>query len=285
MNPFLIDSNFEDVYVKGMDVNIRLLVKGDKSGIPLLFVPGITSYSYSFVHLMKKIPDQFYCISMDVRGRGASSWPSQGYKLKDYVEDLLLVINYLISNINSPILIGHSMGARIIAAFASQYPRLVSGLVLIDPPINGPGQRDVYPNPLEEMLLNQKRAVEDGRMDYFRSCLPTDYTELQVQQRAEEYRNVSETAIIESYESFLKEPFHAYLKSLITPTLLLAAEYGDTIREEELSLIQRMNIHINTKILKGVGHMTYKEDPDLVLSNLYAFIRKCLDPVQSASEV
>lgn len=277
MNAFIKNNQFEDVYLKGMDISLHLLVKGDKNGIPLVFVPGITSYCYSFAHLMNDIPDQFYCISVDLRGRGTSSWPSQGYTLSDYSNDLLLVINYLISNPISPVLIGHSMGARIISSFTSQFPRLISGLVLIDPPINGPGQRDEYPNSLEKMLLKEKRAVDEGRMEFFRSCLPAHFTKSQVQQRAEEYRNVSETAIVESYKSFLREPFHAHLKNVTTPTLLLKAEYGDVIREEELALIRRINKNIETKVLKGVGHMTYKEDPESVLTNIYQFIHKHID--------
>jgi N-formylmaleamate deformylase len=281
LNSFIKDSPFEDIYLKGMDVNIHLLAKGDKKGIPLILLPGITSYSYSFAHLMKQIPDEYYCISMDVRGRGTSSWPDQGYKLKNYVDDLLLVINYLVSNPIAPILVGHSMGARIAAAFASEYPKLVSGLVLIDPPINGPGQREVYPNPLEEMFLKQKQAVEEGQIGLFRSYLPPEFTEEQVQQRAEEYRNVSEAAIIESYESLLKEPFHAHLKNVSNPVCLLAAEFGDTIREQELSLIQRMNQVIETQRIKGVGHMIYKEDPAAVVSATIAFINKHIAPITS----
>lgn len=276
MNIFLEEPEFEDVYIKGMDVDLHMITKGDKNGIPLVFIPGITSYSYSFAELLRKMPDEYYCLSLDVRGRGQSSWPSSGYKLKDYAEDLLSVINYLVGNRHKPVIVGHSMGARIGVAFASQYSNLVSGLVLIDPPINGPGQRNVYPNPLVEMFLTQKLAVDEGKLDLFRQYMPEHWTEKQVLQRAEEYRNNSKQAIIESYQSLLYEPFHAYLKNVTVPMLLMAAEFGDTIREDELELIQNLNSFVEAERIKGVSHMIYKDDPDTVIQSILRFVNKHL---------
>ncbi|WP_228551092.1 alpha/beta fold hydrolase [Sporosarcina cascadiensis] len=271
MNIFLESPEFEDIYIKGMNIDLHLIAKGDKNGIPLLFIPGITSYSYSFAELLRKIPNDFYCLSLDVRGRGQSSWPEKGYKLNDYVDDLLNVINYLIGNKHNPIIIGHSMGARIGVAFASQYSNLISGMVLIDPPINGPGQRDVYPNPLEEMFLKQKSAVDEGKMDLFKKLMPEGWSERQILQRANEYRNNSRNAIIESYQSLLYEPFHAHLKNVNVPMLLLAAEFGDTIREDELELIKNLNPLLETELIKEVGHMIYKDNPDIVAQRIVSF--------------
>ncbi|MCM3759878.1 alpha/beta hydrolase [Alkalihalobacillus oceani] len=277
MNIFLENPEFEDVFIKGMDVDLHMITKGDKKGIPLVFIPGITSYSYSFAEVLRKIPDEYYCLALDVRGRGQSSWPTSGYKLSDYAEDLLYVINYLIDNPHKPVIIGHSMGARIGVAFASHYSTLVSGLVLIDPPINGPGQRDVYPNPLEEMFLTQKKAVDEGKLDLFRTYFPENWTEQQVLQRAEEYRNNSREAIIESYQSLLYEPFHAHLKNVTVPMLLLAAEFGDTIREKELELISSLNTYLEAERVKGVGHMIYKDAPDKVVQSILGFVNKHIE--------
>lgn len=276
MNIFLDNPEFEDVFIKGMDVDLHMITKGDKNGIPLVFIPGITSYSYSFAEVLRKIPDEYYCLSLDVRGRGQSTRPKSGYKLKDYADDLLSVINYLVYNRHNPMIIGHSMGARIGVAFASYYSNLVSGLVLIDPPINGPGQRNVYPNPLEEMFLTQKSAVDEGKLDLFRRYMPDNWSEQQIQQRAEEYRNNSREAIIESYQSLLYEPFHAHLKNVNIPMLLMAAEFGDTIREEELELIKNLNTHVEAERIKGVSHMIYKDAPDKVVQSILGFVNKYL---------
>ncbi|WP_019119059.1 alpha/beta fold hydrolase [Brevibacillus massiliensis] len=273
-----VDTNqsmFKDVYIKGMDVDIHLLTKGNQNGIPLIFLPGITSYCNSFLDVLKRIPEEYYCLSVDLRGRGKSTWPSQGYLLKNYMDDLLYVVNYVISNPISPFLIGHSMGARIAAAFGSQFPKLLSGIVLVDPPIHGPGQREEYPTPLAA-FLEQKKAVDEGVIKRFNSYFP-HFNEAQLIQRAEEYRNVAKQAIIESYHSFKKEPLHVYIKSLSIPSLLLQAELGDTIRDEEAELIKRINPNMGTCKVKGSGHMIYKEKPDEFIHYTLDFVNDTLN--------
>lgn len=264
---------FDRMEVRGMDVDINLITRGAPSGIPLIFLPGITSYSVSFSSILTMMPDRFYSISMDVRGRGRSTWPKRSYRLDNYVDDLLNVLNAVVGNPVAPVLVGHSMGARIAAAFASRYSRLISGMVLIDPPVNGPGQRQVYPNSLA-MFLDQKAMVEQGRMDVFRSFFP-NFSAAQVEERAQEYLNVSTEALIESYESLLREPFQIHIKAAQCPVLLLAAEHGDTIRPEEYAVLQRLNGQLEAIRVQGVSHMIYKEAPEETASYIVEFVDRC----------
>ncbi|CAN7466808.1 hypothetical protein LJR029_000710 [Caballeronia sp. LjRoot29] len=37
--------HFDHLYVKGMDIELHLLSKGNRGGIPVIFLLGITSYS------------------------------------------------------------------------------------------------------------------------------------------------------------------------------------------------------------------------------------------------
>lgn len=265
--------SFEHIVVKGMHADIHLIAKGDKNGIPIIFLPGITSYSHSFNKILRLMPDKFYCLSMDIRGRGLSDAPKTGYLLEDYTEDLLNVINALIANPQSPVLVGHSMGARVSAQFGSRYAALISGIVLIDPPINGPGQRALYPNALS-MFIKQKEAVDQGKLDLFRSLLPPSFTEAQVAERAEEYRNVNLHAFIESYHSLLREPFQVYVKMLTVPALLLAAEHGDIIREDELQVLKMINPRMQVERVKDVAHMIYKDAPEQTADYIISFIER-----------
>jgi len=268
------NQGFDDLYVKGLDVNLHLLTKGKKEGIPVIFLPGITSYSLSFKKILNLMPNHYYSLSMDVRGRGLSDAPQTGYRLNDYVDDLLNVVNAVIDHPVSPILVGHSMGARIAAAFGSRYPSLISGMVLIDPPVNGPGQREIYANQLS-MFLQQKEAVDQGKIEVFRSYYPS-FNEEQLTERIEEYRNNNLNAIIESYQSLLLEPFQVHMKMLTTPALLLAAEHGDTIRESELEVLKMINPSMQVERVKGVGHMIYKDAPEQTADSIITFIEKLI---------
>jgi N-formylmaleamate deformylase len=262
--------HFDHLYVKGMDIELHLLSKGNRGGIPVIFLPGITSYSRSVMRMLDLMPDDYHSLALDIRGRGRSSWPKRGYRLADYVGDLLDVLNALADNPVSPVLVGHSMGARIAAAFAARHSSLVSGLVLIDPPVNGPGQRQVYPNALS-MFLQQKAAADLNDMASFRSYLPS-FSDAALEERADEYRNCSQQALIESYESLLREPFQIHVKAVTCPMLLLAAEHGDTIRETEFASLKALNERLRGVRVPGVGHMIYKDAPEETARHIVEFV-------------
>jgi N-formylmaleamate deformylase len=276
------NDEFGHLALRCMDVNLHLLTRGNPAGIPVVFLPGISSYSRSFAPLLRLMPDDWYSLALDIRGRGKSDWPKRGYRLNDYVEDLLNVVNALIGNPVSPVLVGHSMGARMAAAFASRYSSLLSGMVLIDPPVNGPGQRSRYPFPVT-MYLEQKAAVDEGRMDDLRRFLPAA-TEEQIHDRADDYRNVSAAAVIESYESMIKEPFQVHVKAASCPGLLLAAEFGDTIRPEELEALRTSNPRLRTELVLGVSHMVHKDAPQRTADYIIEFVKSVCANRRRASQ-
>ncbi len=267
---------FGHLYLNGMDVNLHLLTRGNPAGIPIIFLPGISSTSGSIAELAALMPDGWHSLALDIRGRGKSSWPKRGYRLDDYVADLLIVVNALIENPVSPIIVGHSMGARIAAAFAGRYSSLTSGVVLIDPPVHGPGLRSIYPLPIT-LYLEQQAAVEQGRMDAFRNFLPA-FSEEKLKERAEEYRNISKDAIIESYEGLTKEPFQVHVKAAACPMLLLAAEHGDTIRDSDLRVLKSINPRLIAEKVMGVTHMIHKDAPQQTAARIIAFIESVAAP-------
>jgi N-formylmaleamate deformylase len=262
---------FGHLYLNGMDINLHLLTKGDPAGIPVVFLPGISSTSRSISQMLELMPDDFHSLALDIRGRGQSSWPKRGYRLDDYVGDLLIVVNALIENPKSPVIVGHSMGARIAAAFAGRYSSLTAGVILIDPPVHGPGLRSIYPLPIT-MYLEQQAAVEQGRMDAFRNFLPA-FSEEKLKERAAEYRNVSRDAIIESYDGLTKEPFQVHVKAATCPMLLLAAEHGDTIRDSELRVLKAINPRLVVERVLGVSHMIHWDAPQQTAARIIEFIK------------
>ena len=108
-------------------------------------------------------------------------------------------------------------------------------------------------------------------MEDFRRFLPA-FTEEQLLERAEEYRNVSQDALIESYESLVKEPFQVYVKAATCPILLLAAERGDTIRDSELEVLKAINPRVHAEKVRGVGHMIYKDAPQKTADYIVRFV-------------
>ncbi|MGO4369502.1 alpha/beta fold hydrolase [Paenibacillus sp. MCAF20] len=259
---------YESVKIQTLDGELRYIVSGDKQAQPIVFLHGITEYAKSFLPVMKLMPKSFYCVAVDLRGRGESFKPEEGYTLRDYTNDLLAVMNSLSGHAQRPILVGHSLSGRIAAAFAAEHPQLISAMVLIDPPISGPGRRS-FPPPLSR-FTGPKEAIEAGDMEAFAAFYAN--TKMDVSLKAEELRACAMPAIVQSYRSMNVEPFHSHYRRITTRALLLAAELSPLITNEELYELRQMNAYVKVKRLPGIGHEIYKEDPKLFVSEVLYFL-------------
>jgi len=91
---------------------------------------------------------------VDLRGHGASDKPASGYALRDYVADIIA----LVETLGAPraVLAGHSLGALIALAVARSVPERIAALVLEDPPLplpNDPRHLDPFWQSFAEALF------------------------------------------------------------------------------------------------------------------------------------
>ena len=260
---------YEDIVVQGGKGELHLIAAGNQQAQPIVFMHGITEYARSFLPIMKMLPKDYYLVAIDLRGRGDSFKPDEGYRLCDYIDDLLTIWSLFSGHAKRPIVVGHSMSGRIATAFAAQYPQLLSALVLIDPPISGPGRR---PFPLPSTRFTEpKMALEKGDMTVFSSYYVQ--TKMDVSLKEKELRACSLSAIEQTYLSFNQEPFHTYYQMITTQTLLLAAGCSPLISDEEYVELQLMNSHVQMKRIPNIGHEIYKEDPELFVKELMLFVQ------------
>jgi len=78
-------------------------------------------------------------VAVDLRGHGESDAPSERYTVRLFAEDLASTCTRL--GIESPVVIGHSLGGLVALDFASAYPDQVAAAVLIDSPLLPGGNR------------------------------------------------------------------------------------------------------------------------------------------------
>lgn len=82
---------------------------------------------YDFI---KHYGNKYRIIAPDQRGHGLSSKPNSMYTAEEMADDIKELLDFL--NIESVILVGHSMGARIAGHFAAKYNNRVKALALLD---------------------------------------------------------------------------------------------------------------------------------------------------------
>ena len=195
-------------YVDG-PVRLHHLEYGD-GGAPVVILPGITTPAAMLEFISTDLASDHQVVTVDIRGRGSSDKPADGFTLDDYARDVAAVVRGL--RLDRPALVGHSMGARIAAATAVRFPDLVGPLVLADPPLTGPG-RGEYPMSLEAFMSQLDAAKSGGGADALRQYFPT-LTEEQLAIRARWLPTCDENAVRETWLNFHREDFHELLAAL-----------------------------------------------------------------------
>jgi len=137
--------------VQGDGVQINLAV-WEGSGNPVLCIHGITANCRCWDALAGVLAPEYHVMAMDLRGRGQSDKPSQGYSLDYHLKDINCLLNDL--GFDRAVIMGHSLGAFIGLAFAAGYPDRTERLILVD------GGGDLSPEQFEEIFAGIKPALD-----------------------------------------------------------------------------------------------------------------------------
>ena len=121
----------KDKTVSANGIKIRYLDWGDPSNPKMVLLHGLRGHAHAWNDFSEPMSKDYNVLALDQRGRGGSDWaPDKDYTTDAYVADLAAFCEVL--NLDSFILVGHSMGGRNGAAFATRYPERVGKLVMVD---------------------------------------------------------------------------------------------------------------------------------------------------------
>jgi N-formylmaleamate deformylase len=209
---------------------------------------------------------------LDVRGRGLSeSTESLDYGLDACARDVVEIANAL--SLESYAVLGHSMGGRIAIRAARLPESRITRLVLVDPPVTGPGRRP-YPIGLDWLLGAIHAAAKGPSLEELRGFFPK-WTDQQIRLRAEWIPSCNLRAVEVAYCGFHEDDIHADLPHLKVPTLLVVAGKG-VIRAEEVAEIQRLLPSIHVNYVENAGHLIPWEDLPGFFAALTPFLAKQL---------
>lgn len=239
-------------------VRLHLLRYAGK-GAPLVLVPGITSPAITWGFVAARLAEEFDVYVLDVRGRGLSSTgPGLDYRLDAMADDLSALIAAL--GLSGVTVLGHSMGARIAVRAASRDAAGMARLVLVDPPVSGPGRRP-YPSKLPWYVDSIRLADKGMDAEAMRAFCPT-WTEEQRALRAEWLHTCYEPAIVTAFEGFHEDDVHKDLSGLTLPATLMVAGRGGVIEPADEAEITRLNPAIRIARVPDAGHMIPWDDFD-----------------------
>ncbi|MBB1623840.1 alpha/beta fold hydrolase [Achromobacter sp. UMC71] len=226
---------------------------GERAGRDaVIVIPGITSPAATWGFVAERLGRQFDTYVLDVRGRGLSaSGPGLDYGLDAQAADVTALAQAL--GLTRYALLGHSMGGRIAVRAARSGPSGLTRLVIVDPPVSGPGRRP-YPANLAWYVDSIRQATHGMSAEDMRAFCPT-WTDEQRTLRAQWLHTCFEPAIVQSFEDFGRDDIHADLPRVTTPLLLMTAERGGVVGDDDVTEWHKLAPQTQHVRVPDAGHM------------------------------
>lgn len=127
----------ENVYFKSAD-GVKLMYRRWKPAqqtlkTPVVLLHGAASNSTRWWHFVEnsRLTADRLLLRPDLRGNGESRWRGGPVRLETWCQDIAEMLNH--EQQNCAIVLGHCLGANIAINFASRYPDMCAGLVLVEP--------------------------------------------------------------------------------------------------------------------------------------------------------
>ena len=231
---------------------------GDEKSPPVMIVHGLYGSGRNWGVIAKRLSDQFFVITVDLRNHGDSPWlDTHNYHVM--ADDLVEVINSL--NIK-PNIIGHSMGGKAAMVLALKRPNLVRNLIIADiAPVKYEHDQSQFIEAMQKVDLSkvEKRSdatlalskfVEDKSLqNFFTQSLDIKAKRWKLNLKVLR----SEMSEILSFPKIESE-FSGH-------SLFLKGEKSDYIKPEHRKLIKSLFTQARFATFKEAGHWLHAEKP------------------------
>ena len=275
-------------FVSG-DVSIFYRRLGKPGKPPLVFVHGLSYFSYDWLEAAAALGGDRECIAMDMRGFGDSTWSAgKDYSVPTMAQDIANLLDHL--GCGSAVLVAHSMGGRSATYLAAKQPRRAAALVLVDySPENAPaGSKRVAQTVAG--APDRFASVEEA-MRYFKLD-PHSPQGQDKRARFEAYLKPVEGGFAIKRDPHLRDQFRKALETgerpkpevdmwpvlgeLRCPVLVIRGTRSDLFAAETVGKVTAANPHIRLAEV-GAGHNVAAENPEGFLAALKPFLASLED--------
>jgi non-heme chloroperoxidase len=251
-------------------VMLSYVEQGDASGIPVLLLHGVTDSWHSYETVLPYLPQSIHAFALTQRGHGDASRPAAGYRFYDFASDLAAFMDAL--QIESAVIVGHSMGSSVAQRFAIDFPERTLGLVLIGSfaTLRGnPAVRELWDSTISTLT----DPVDPGFVREFQQStlaqpVPQAFFEVVVDESLKVPARVWRAA----FEGFLEDDFSGELDKIKSPTLIVWGDQDAFCPSSDQERLAKEIRGAQLVVYAGCGHALHWERPDRFASDLLAFI-------------
>lgn len=247
--------------IRGMDIHYITAGQGE----PVLLLHGWGSSIEPYRQLIRLLSAKYFVVALDMPGFGKSQEPPEPYGVDDYVDVVLEFLQqFSIQAIN---LVGHSFGGRVIIKMVNrELPFRVNKITLID-------SAGIRPQPSKKKSFRQ-RCYKIGKWFVTRKPIeklfPDALDRLQRKFGSADYAAAS-PMMRKCLVRVVNEDLSHLLSGITPPTLLVWGENDTATPLSDAKQMEREIPNAGLAVIKGAGHYSFLEQPDLFLRIMASF--------------
>jgi non-heme chloroperoxidase len=247
---------------------LQYVEQGDPSGVPVLLLHGGTDSWHSFEPVLPYLPASIHAFALTQRGHGDASRPPTGYRYTDFAADLAAFMD--VTDLESAVIVGHSMGRAIAQRFAIDRPQRTLGLVLIgafageaeNPVIvEVQGAVSMLTDPLDPDF------VREFQVSTLAQSVPSAFLETVVQESLKVPAWVWRAA----FAALREDDVAAELGKIDVATLVVSGDRDGFASIDEVEVRTRAIPGARLEVYHGAGHGLHWEEPARFAADLVAF--------------
>lgn len=240
--------------------------QGDHS---LVLVHGITDDGLCWTPVAEVFADRLDVVMVDLRGHGQSDAPEDGYTLENLGNELAAIIRAL--GLNTPIVLGHSLGAIATLVMAGLHPQLPGSLILEDPPpFWNPDFFSVPGTEFEQWIVGIQNKTRDEILAEGRAT-HSNWSEVELEHWANsKHRFDVKIKELLHPEDFASIDFQGLMRRITCPALLLSGNkaLGASATAEEIAQLKDDLPQLHVIRIPEAGHNIRREQFDQYIAIL-----------------
>ncbi|EPQ5227812.1 alpha/beta fold hydrolase [Providencia stuartii] len=252
----------------------RLNWRSSGHGNAVVLLHGISSGSASWVSQLasSSLTDHYQLFSWDAPGySGSSALNTQTPTAIDYAKALKAFIDGL--ELQQVVLVGHSLGALMASAFASQYPQQVKGLFLANPAqgyaTKSPEQQNAVYEQRRDIVFNS--GIESYAQNRAAALLSPSATSEKIDWVRQNMKKLNPQGFLAAAWMLAYDDIYLYLKDYNGPIeMLVGADDTITPPPQVERLAQQKNCPYF--LINQAGHASYLDAPDTFNHHLQQFL-------------
>lgn len=246
-------------------VTLNVATQGPKTGPAVVMLHGYSDSWFSFSRVLPLLPPELRVVAPDQRGHGDSERPLLGYRITDFADDVVRLLDAL--DIPKAVIVGHSMGSFVARKVYDLAASRVSRLVLVGA---GPSTQTEIFTELYATVANLTDPVDEAFVrDFQMSCICAKVPEPFMEAVIANSRRMPARVWKAAVQGMIQDEVRLVRPSV--RTLVLGGREDAIFSSTEQMVLARQFPRGELHLIDGIGHTLHWEQPATFVSALIRF--------------